>query len=136
MLTIGDRVELADSINEDKSLTEEMASVLTAGRQGTVVKITTKGLFVINFDVPEEVPVGMQASDYKRWFLPPKDLKKVGATSYSGKLAAKRDELTNRYTNSLYYEELGIGLKELIDRLIDAEYKLERINTISKKAKK
>lgn len=135
MLTVGDRVELSESINKDTTLTLTMAAVLKAGRQGTVVKITSKGLYVINFDVPDEIPSGMQASDYKRWFLPPNDLKKVGATSYSGKLAAKRDELTNRYTNSLYYEELGIGLKELIDRLIDAEYRLERINTISKKAK-
>ncbi|QFG12067.1 Hypothetical Protein OBI_RACECAR_221 [Arthrobacter phage Racecar] len=135
MLAVGDRVELAETINEGNNLTLTMATVLTVGRQGTVVKITKNHLYVVNFDVPEQIPVGFSASDFKRWFLPDKSLKRVGARTYSSMITAKRDELTNRYTNSLYYEELGIGLKELIDRLIEAEYKLERINTISKKAK-
>jgi hypothetical protein len=135
MFAVGDRVEVSDSINDDKVhlLTGLAATVIKAGVKGTVVDITERGLYVVDFDVPETPQTGVHVSDYKQWWLPPKDLIPVRTSDADHASSVRKDELANRYTNSVCYDDLGLGLKELIDRLVAAEDKLETIHNITKK---
>lgn len=43
------------------------------------------------------------------------------ANSAEFELNRRRDKLTNIFTNSTHYEELGFGLKELINYTIELE---------------
>lgn len=136
MFAVGDRVEVAESVKTElHQLSGMAAAVITVGAKGTVVDVSKRAgglppLIVVDFDCPETPAAGLTRSDYRNWWLTPKDLIPAGQ---SFQRSSKRDDLANRYTNEVCYDELGFGLKELIDRLIDAEDKLETIHNITKK---
>jgi hypothetical protein len=124
----GDRVQVTEEVSETKlfSISEQ---IIHPGASGVVVSPDRYAdLCVIHFDRPEgsELP----EEDYTYWSIPSNLLKLEEKPEGEGpdfSLRARRNLLAAEYTNVVSYNELGIGLKALIDKLIQTQDILAKV---------